>query len=153
MAYTRPDKIKATAHIETIVHTADLKNGQFVNLGVIDEKLGGEAVSVTLTPTTTKPDAILMTEHLNYGYPDYDIAKQVTKAGKMGRAYIIEAGNTISFSEDLVAVDVAVGDDVAVGVNGLGLIKADGVDDVVIGKVIGEDYLANIGELKIVRFK
>ena len=143
MAYTRPDKIKATAHIETIVHTADLKNGQFVNLGVIDETLGGEAVSVTLTPTTTKPDAILMTEHLNYGYPDYDIAKQVTKAGKMGRAYIIEAGNTISFSEDLVAV----------GANGLGLIKADGVDDVVIGKVIGEDYLANIGELKIVRFK
>ena len=71
----------------------------------------------------------------------------------MGRAYIIEAGNTISFSEDLVAVGVAVGDDVAVGANGLGLIKADGVDDVVIGKVIGEDYLANIGELKIVRFK
>ena len=31
MAYTRPDKIKATAHIETIVHKADLKNGFSIN--------------------------------------------------------------------------------------------------------------------------
>ena len=152
MAYVRLDKIKATAHIESVVHSADLKNGQFLELGVIDETLGGEAVDVEMSTVDTKPEAILVTPHLDYGEINFDYAKQVTKAGKMGRAYILEAGNTLSFSADLVAGEPAVGDMVTVGESGLGIKKVTD-SEVAIGKVIGTEYLANIGDLTVVRFK
>lgn len=153
MAYVRLDKIKATAHIESVVHTENLKNGQFLDLGVLHEDLDGEAVKVTKTAEGGAKEALLVSEFLNYeGRADFDYTAQVTKAGKAGRAYILEAGNMLSFSTDL-ATGVAVGDEVAVGADGLGIKKADGVDDEVIGIAIGEDYLANIGELVVVRIK
>lgn len=153
MAYVRLDKIKNSAHIESIVHEEDLKNGQFLDLGVLHEDLDGEATEVTKTAEGGAYQALLVSEFLNYeGRADFDYAAQVTKAGKAGRAYILEPGNMISVTEDLINGTIAVGDDVAIGAEGLGFKKAD-VDEVVVGKAIGEDYLANIGELLVVRFK
>lgn len=148
--FIRLDKIKASAHIETIVHKADLKNGQFVELGASSEGLGGEAVDITLTEEGKRPEAIVTTVHLDYGHPDYDETKQVTLAGKAGRAHIIEKGDMISFLVDM-AEGVEAGADVAVGANGLGIKVAEEADEV-IGKAIRQDYMANIGDLVVVRF-
>lgn len=149
--FIRLDKIKKSAHIETVVHNEDLKNGQFVELGVADELLGGEAVAIEKTAEGARPEAIIATVHLGYGHPDYDETLAVTKAGKAGRAIIIEKGDVISFVSDL-AQGLTVGNDVAVGANGLGIkLAAEGEE--VIGKVIREDYMAFIGDLVVVRFK
>lgn len=150
--FIRLDKIKSSAHIETIVHNKDLKNGQFVELGASAEELGGEAVNIELTGEGTRPEAIVTTVHLSYGHPDFDIVDAVTKAGKAGRAHIIEHGDMIAFLTDLVAGSPAEGDDVAVGANGLGIKLAEEGEEV-IGKVIRQDYMANVGDLVVVRFK
>lgn len=150
--FIRLDKIKGTAHIETIVHEEDLKNGQFVELGVSDETLGGEAVLIEKTEEGARPEAIVTTVHVDYGHPDFDETTQVTKAGKAGRAHIIERGDMISFLTDLVEGEVTEGDLVAVAGNGLGIKKAEDEDEA-IGKVIREDYMANVGDLVVVRFK
>ena len=151
-AYVRQDKIKATAHVESVVSLVDLKNGQFVELGITDETLGGEAVGVEKTAEGAKPEAIILTVHIDQGYHDYNILDQVTKPGKAARAVILEKGDVLSFLTD-IAGGLVEGDQVAVAAGGLGVKKADGVDDVVIGKVIRLDYLANIGDLVVVRFK
>lgn len=154
--YIRLDKIKGSAHIETVVHTADLKNGQFVELGVADEALGGEAMGITPTAEGGAPEALITTVHLGYGHPDFDETLAVTKAGKAGRAHIIEKGDFVSFLDDIAGGvgALVVGDNVAVGANGLGIKKADEVaGDVVIGKVVRLDFMPNVGELVVVRFK
>lgn len=149
--FIRLDKIKATAHIETVVHTEELKNGQFVELGVSHEDLGGEAVAIEKTEVGKAPEAIVTTVHLDYGNTDYNPLELVTKAGKAGRAHIIEKGNMISFLKEM-AVGVAVGNDVTVGTGGFGIKVAEDGEEV-IGKVIREDYMANVGDLLVVRFK
>ena len=151
--YVRLDKVKSTAHIETVIHNAPLSNGTFVELGAVDEAFGGEAVGITLTAQGKAPEAIVVSEFIDYGHPDYDYTKQSIPAGKGARAYIIERGNVMSFSTDLVPEGLVKGDAVAVGADGVGLVKADGIDDVVIGKVIDLDYLANVGDLVQIRFK
>lgn len=150
--FIRLDKIKSSAHIETIVHSEDLKNGQFVELGAADEALGGEAVLIEKTEAGERPEAIVTTVHLDYGHPDFEETEQVTKAGKAGRAHIIEHGDMISFLTDLVEGQVDNGDEVAVAADGLGIKKAEEEDEV-IGKVIRQDYMANVGDLVVVRFK
>lgn len=150
--FIRLDKIKGSAHIETVVHSEDLKNGQFVELGVVDEALGGEAVAIEKTAKGARPEALIATVHIGYGHPDFDELNAVTKAGKAGRAIILEKGDVVSFADDLVAAGLEVGSDVAVGVNGLGIKKAE-LEEEVIGKVISKDYMANVGDLIVVRFK
>lgn len=149
--FIRLDKIKNDAHIETIVHEEALANGQFVELGVSEEDLGGEAVAIVKTAEGKRPEAIVTTVHLGYGHPDFDELEAVTKAGKAGRAHIIERGDMIAFLEEM-AGGALVGNDVTVGANGLG-VKPATEEDEVIGKVIRQDYMANIGELVVVRFK
>lgn len=152
MAYVKPRKFKSNGHIESIVHSADLKNGQWLNLGVIDEEYGEEMVNVTLAEEGGEAEALLLTPHIDYGYVDYNIAEQVTKSGKAGRAMVCEKGNHFSFSADLVEAGIVAGDKVAVGANGLGVKKAiEG--EVVVGTVIGTEYDLNLGELTIVRIK
>lgn len=149
--FIRLDKIKNDAHIETIVHEEALANGQFVELGVSAEDLGGEAVNIVKTAEGAKPEAIVTTVHLGYGHPDFDELEAVTKAGKAGRAHIIERGDMIAFLAEMAGGAVE-GNDVTVGANGLG-IKPATEEDEVIGKVIRQDYMANVGDLVVVRFK
>ena len=151
MAYVKANKFRSNGHIESIVHNEDLKNGQWVNLGVIDEENGAEMVLVTLPEEGQGADALLVHPHINYGWHDYNIADQVVKAGKAGRALVHERGNHFAFSADL-AEGVSVGDDVTVGANGLG-VKTAGETDVVIGKAIGTEHDLNLGDFVIVRIK
>lgn len=152
MGYVKPRKFDAKGHIESVIHEADLKNGQWLVLGAIDEDNGDELVEVTLAEAGGEAEALLITSHIDYGYADYNIAEQVTKAGKAGRAFLHGKGNHFSFSEDLVAGAIVAGDDVAVGAGGLGIKKAD-EGEVVIGKAIGTEFDLNLGELTIVRIK
>lgn len=151
------DKVKSTAHIESIVVTEDegLKAGQFINLGVIDENIdGGEIFTYEKAEVGGTFDALFIPIHLDYGFTGFDEATQLVPKGQAGRAYVIEKGNILSFHKDLVSGDLAVGDLVAVGANGLGVTKADEADEdvEVIGKVVAERYLANIGDLVVIRF-
>lgn len=151
--YVREDKIKSSAHVESFVSAEDIKNGQFVELGAIDEELGGEVVAVTKSEKGKKPEAIVLTVHVNKGYVDYKETEQVTKAGKAGRAVILEKGDVLSFLEDIAGAGaLVVGDEVTVAENGLGIAKAE-LEEEVIGKVIGLEYMPNVGDLVVVRFK
>lgn len=150
--FIRIDKIKATSHIETVVHTEALKNGQFVELGVSDEALGGEAVAIKKTAEGKRPEAIIVTPHLSYGALDFKELEAVTEPGKAGRAIILEKGDMLGFLSDLAAEGVVVGSEVTTGVEGLG-IKLAVEGEEIIGTVIREDYMANVGDLLVVRFK
>lgn len=154
MGYLRLDKLKPSAHIESFVHTGDVANGQFVNIGALLEDQGGEAVAITKAAEGGKAEAIVTTVQGVYqNTPDFDITKEVTKAGKAGRAHVLETGNVISF---LVANDVVdqftAGADVAIGADGLG-IKVAAEGDEVIGTVQAVELQHNIGDLVVVRFK
>lgn len=153
MSYVRLDKIKSSAHIETFVHNEDLKNGQFVKVGKILEEHGGEAVEVKKAASDAEAKAIVTTVHGVYqNGKDFDITKEVTKAGKAGRAHVIETGNVISF---LVPNDKAkefkAGDNVGIGDDGLGIKKADSGEG--IGQVQAVEFQPNVGDLVVVRFK
>lgn len=148
-AYVRLDKIKPSAHIESVVSEAVLPNGQWVKFGALDEDLGGEAIKATKAVKGEKPEGLVTTVHVDYGHPDYNILDQVTKIGKVGRTHIVEEGNRFAFLKDM-ATGVAIGDEVTVGEDGFGVAKAE-VGNYVVGTAIGEDYLANIGDLVIVR--
>lgn len=154
MGYLRLDKVKATAHIESFVSETDVKNGQFVNIGAVLEDQGGEAVAIDKAVAGGGAEALVTTVQGVYqNTPDFDITKEVTKAGKAGRAHVLETGNVISFlvKNDEVGLFTA-GDDVAVGEGGLGIKLAEG-EDRVIGKVQAIEFQQNIGDLVVVRIK
>lgn len=147
--YVRLDKISSAGHIETTISTEDLRNGQFVELGAIDESQGGEAVVVEKAEQGALVEALITTPHIDYGNTDYDIREAVTKAGKAGRAHIIQKGDIVSFLQEEV---IANGSEVAIGAGGFGVKLAEEGEEV-IGKVIATEYQANIGDLTVVRFK
>ena len=67
MAKVFLDKIKATAHIESVVAKEDLGNGQFLSLGV----LGEDGESRVATPATDGASAVVFVADapLSYGDP------------------------------------------------------------------------------------
>ena len=67
MAKVFLDKIKATAHIESVVAKEDLGNGQFLSLGV----LGEDGESRVATPATDEASAEVFVADapLSYGDP------------------------------------------------------------------------------------
>ena len=153
-AFVQLDKVKKTAHYESIVVAEDagLKAGQFVDLGVIDENVdGGEIFTYTKSAVGKTYDGLFVPIHLDYGWHGFDEALQTIAKGKAGRVLIPEKGDIVSFHEDLVTGSVAIGDGVAVGTAGLGIAKAAGEAEV-IGKVVAERYIANIGDVVVVRF-
>lgn len=154
MAYVRLDKVKPAAHIESFVHDADLKNGQFVTIGATLPEHGGEAVGIELAAEGSEPEAIVTTVQGVYqNTADFDITKEVTKAGKAGRAHIVESGDVISFLVSPEELDgFTEGDDTAIGADGLG-VKVAGEGDQVIGKVLAKEFQNNVGDLLVVRFK
>lgn len=155
MAYVRLDKIKPSAHIETFVHTQDVQNGQFVNVGgLADVDQPGEAVNVTFAEEGGEAEALVTTVQGVYqNGTDFDITQEVTKAGKAGRAHVLETGNVVSFLVDQEDVaNFTVGGDVAVGEGGLG-IKPAVEGDTVIGTVLTTEVQNNVGDLVVVRIK
>lgn len=122
MAKVFLDKIKATAHIESVVAKDELTNGQFCALGV----LGADGESRVATKATNETDAEVMVADapISYGDPHFALASYTVKPGNTARAYHLEKGDVISVTTDLVA-GAKVGDALTIGEAGKGFKKAD----------------------------
>lgn len=151
--YIRLDKIGADARLESAVAKEALRNGQFIDLGAAVEDAEGEAVEVTKAKAGKRPEAVMATVFVDYGELDFDITEQELKAGKAGRAVVLQKGQILSFNKEIATGELKKGDDVTVGEDGLGIKKANGSSDEVIGKVIRMDYLNFIGDLVTIRVK
>ena len=132
------DKIPAGEHIESVVSTDELQNGQFLSLGVLEED--GETRVATKATKAEDAEVFHVSAPISYDLPDFDIGKWTLKAGKQGRAYHLGKGDVISVTPDLVAdqANVANGDLLTVGTDGLGFAKA-GEGQKVIGKLIAKN--------------
>lgn len=95
MAYVRLDKTKATAHLEHIVASVDLVNGQFVALGNL--QADGEAREVTPSGDQTKKLVLHVSNGLVYDERQNEL-DYVLKAGKVGRGLVLEDGDIISIT-------------------------------------------------------
>ncbi|WP_324655238.1 hypothetical protein [Bacillus paranthracis] len=103
--YVRLDKIKSTAHIESVVASTDLVNGQFLALGAL--QADGEARLATPSGDVTKQLVFHASVPLTYLERTNEL-DFVLKAGKVGRGYVLEAGDIISIDDTTLAVGDAV---------------------------------------------
>ena len=151
--YVRLDKLSASGHIETVLtKDAPLVAGQFVNLGKLLNGYGGEATDYTKAETGKGFDALVAPVFIDRGYPGFNLVEQEVAVGKPARALILVKGDVVSFNAENVTGGVVEGDNVTISANGLGLKKANGTSDVVVGKVIAKEQMTNVGELVVVRF-
>lgn len=79
MAKVFLDKIKATAHIESVVAKEDLGNGQFLSLGV----LGEDGESRVATPATDEASAEVFVADAPLSYGDPHSHGEYSDAGVM----------------------------------------------------------------------
>lgn len=150
--YMRLDRVSATASLESVAHeTEELLAGQFVTIGAVLDDAEGELVACEKAAEDGEFDAIVAPVYLDQGFPDYDITTDSVKAGKAARAIHPYAGMIVSVNAEN-ATGLAKGDGVAVGKDGLGFKKAADAASA-IGTVISLEYLTNIGDLVVVRFK
>lgn len=148
MGYIRLDKIKATAHLESIVATVDMGNGIFAKLGDLHEE--GEAREVA--PMVDGDVDIVLVASVPTQYRDDEVEKDfVLKAGKFGRGYVMETGNEVSFSEDLVTGVVTDGAFVKVTGTGVEIVTLRPTD-ALHGVVLGQEEDVNVGTLTLIRF-
>lgn len=145
MAKVFLDKINPSAHIETVVAKEDLKNGQFLKLGVLGT--AGESREVVKAANEDDANVFLVDAPLSYGHPDFDLDKYELKAGKAGRAYHLTVGDVMSVTPDL-AEGVKVGDRVTVGKTGYGFAKA--ADGKGIGMVVAKEYHGFDGDVFVI---
>ena len=148
MAKVFLDKIKATAHIESVVASEDMVNGQFLSRGV----LGEDGESRVATPATDEASAEVFVADapLSYGDPHFDLGKYVVKAGETGRAFHLEKGDVISVTTDLVA-GAKVGDNLTIGDKGLGFKKA--ADGKGIAMLIGQENHGIDGDVYVIAIR
>lgn len=150
-AFINLDKVKSTAHIESIVAPKDgLKAGQFVTLGTVSDEHDGEILNFTPTAAKGKVDGLVAPVHLDYGYGDFDEANQEVKEGKVARVLVIERGDMISFHKEMMP-KVVVGDKLAIDAKGFSLVKA-AVDEEAVAIALAERYMPNVGDVVLVRF-
>lgn len=103
MAVIRLDKITG-GHLESIRHTAVLKNGHFVQLGAL---VGDETELYAVKTATT--DAELKNEFLLHATPEVmpdprqaGLKHFQVDAGDQGRAYHLVKGDVITLTADLI---------------------------------------------------
>lgn len=103
MAVTRLDKITG-GHLESIVHTANMTNGLFVQLG---ELVDGETELYKVVVPQT--DADLEKEFLLHATPEVmpdprhaGLKHFVVEAGDAGRGYHLVKGDTVTLTADLI---------------------------------------------------
>jgi hypothetical protein len=152
MAYVRLDKISATAHLESIVATEDLVNGQFVALKSL--QADGEAREVVPSGDQAEKLVLHVSNGLVYGDRENEL-DFVLKAGKRGRGYVPQDGDIVSISEDGVTgvSPVAVGDIVNPHANGFEIVDGTTVTEkgALHGEVIAIDIDLNAGKLAVIR--
>lgn len=147
MAKVFLDKIKATAHIESVVAQEELTNGQFLKLGV----LGSDGESRVATKATGAADAevFLADAPLSYGDPHFNLADYKVEKGHTARAYHLEKGDVISVTPDLVS-GANVGDALTIGDSGLGFKKAS---DAGMALVIGKETHGFDGDVFVIAIR
>ncbi len=117
------DKISKSAHIESVTCAEDIKNGQFLSLGVLATAEGGEVREATKATNNDTAEVILVDAPISYDDPHFDLAEYELRAGKVGRAYHLIKGDVISVTEDLLH-GAKVGEFVDVNDDGFGFKKA-----------------------------
>jgi len=140
MKYVRLDKIKPTAHIESIVASTDLVNGQFLALGAL--QADGEARSATPSGDATKQLVFHASVPLTYEDRTNELDFEL-KAGKVGRGYILEKGDTVSID----SATLVVGDKVVPTADGFAKGTPAGFE----GEVIAIEFDAVAGRLAVIR--
>lgn len=143
MKYVRLDKIKATAHLESIIATEDLVNGQFLALGAL--QADGEARLATPSGDVTKQLVFHASVPLTYEERTNEL-DFVLKAGKVGRGYVLEAGDIVSIDD----ATLAVGNIVVPSPTGW-VVDADGIVEGLHGEVIAVEIDAIAGRLAVIR--
>lgn len=149
--YVRLDKVGASAHYESFSAETAIVNGQFLNLGKENDKIGSEVVVATKAKEAKAPEAIACTVFPDYGYPDFDETQQELKVGKVGRALILEAGQMIALNTEN-AKGVNVGDSVTPAADGKGVKKAENTN-VEIGTCVRKDHINYVGDVVVIRIK
>lgn len=150
MAYVILDKIGANAHIESIVATEDLVNGQFVALGQL--QADGEAREVVPSGDKAEKLALHVSNGLVYGDRENEL-DFVLKAGKVGRGYVVVEGDMVSITLDGVTEGVKKGDLVDPASTGFEVI-ADPVATPptgLHGEVLAIDNDAIAGQMAVIR--
>lgn len=149
--YVRLDKIKATAHMESIVANQDLVNGQFVALG----KLQADGEARLVTPSGDVNEDLVLHASTGLTYEDRQTELDfVLKAGKEGRGLVLESGNIISISIDGLVGEHA--ENAIVVPDGNGFAVADvtsGMPTGISGKIIGYDVDVYAGRLAVIRIR
>lgn len=140
MKFVRLDKIKATAHLESIVASTDLLNGQFLALGAL--QADGEARQATPSGDVAKQLVFHASVPLTYEDRSNEL-DFVLKAGKVGRGYVLETGDIVSID----STDLAVGDIVIPAPEGFVVGEATGLH----GEVIAVELDAIVGRLAVIR--
>ncbi|MCT3188839.1 hypothetical protein [Limosilactobacillus reuteri] len=146
MAEVILDKISATAHIDSVVAREDLKNGQWLTLGLLDAD--GERRLATKATNEETADVLLVTSFTKYD-PNTNFADYVTKAGQTGRGFHMISGDVISVTKDLV-VGAKKGDSLTIGDNGLGFKKAENRG---IAQIIGEEHQGFYGDVFVIAIR
>jgi hypothetical protein len=149
MAYVRLDKIKATAHLESIVATQDLVNGQFVALGAL--QADGEARAVVpMTGSAGEKLAFHVSNGLVYGDRENEL-DFVLKAGKEGRAFVLEEGDIVSITLDGIVGTAVKGALVNPHAQGFNVVDGAEVAGALHGEVIAIDIDAIAGQMAVIR--
>lgn len=150
MAYVRLDKIGAKAHIESIVASEDLVNGQFVALGAL--QADGEAREVVPSGDQTKKLVLHASNGLVYRDDENEL-DFVLKAGKVGRGYVLVEGDIISITFDGVTGTPAKGAFVNPAPTGFEVVDGTTVTEVgaLHGEIIAIDNDLNAGQLAVIR--
>lgn len=150
MAYTRLDKISATAHIESIVADVDLVNGQHVVLGELQED--GEARKVTVYEEGGDKTKVVFHSSVPLTYEDRTNELDfVLKAGKIGRSYVYENGNIVSVTKDLIQGEAKKNALVDIAGEGFKVVGEEETVEGLHGEIIDIDYDAIAGELAVIR--
>lgn len=130
----------------TIVHTANLENGYFLEIigkaenKALDADADYEAYKVQLATATTKRGKLLFHSSVENMYDERLLKKDFElKAGMPGRAYQLVLGDIVTIpaemcgatvADDLTVTGIEVGDELALGADGK-LAKADADDEVI----------------------
>lgn len=145
MAYVILEKIKSTAHIESVVLEADAKSGIFVELG--EKTADGELYKAKPSADTTKELVFLAPVPLTYRDDELE-TDFVLKAGKAGRGYVLETGNEIAISADGIEGVATVGATVIPAVGGFAIAEtATGLH----GRIVETFNDAIVGKMYSVR--
>lgn len=108
MALVRLDKIKNYGHILSVIPNEDCTNGSVMAVGTLASD--GEAFNVA-KPAAVATDLLVLIASvpLQYNEPAFEDTF-VNKANKKARGYLLEKGDMITVTDDLLTVVPVVGD-------------------------------------------